>query len=76
MWGFGPSCSPKTHNIIIWWGLGGLFALVGSTGMGLSLVSPEDPQCRCLMWFREFVGAYGLCSEGAVTCMAQGAGVW
>ena len=40
--------------------------------MDLSLVWPEDLQCKCLVWFREFVGACGLCSEGAVPCMAQG----
>ena len=39
---------------------------------GLSLVWPEDPQRRCLVWFMEFVGACGLCSEGAVPRMAQG----
>ena len=72
VWGFGPSCSPETHDIIIWWGLVGLLAPVGSTGMDLSLVWLEAPQCRCLVWFREFVGACGLCSEGAVPCMAQG----
>ena len=46
--------------------------LVGSTVMGLSFAWPKELQCRCLVWFREFVGACELCSEGAVLCMAQG----
>ena len=45
---------------------------MGSTVMGSSLVWPEDPQCRCIVWFTEFVGACGLCSEGLVPRMAQG----
>ena len=72
VWGFGLSFSRKTHDVNVWWGSGGLWALGGSTVKGLSLVWPEDPQCRRLVWFREFVGACGLCSEGAVPCMAQG----
>ena len=46
--------------------------VMGSTVMGSSLVRPEDPRCRCLVWFREFVGACGLRSEGVVSRMAQG----
>ena len=46
--------------------------VVGSTVMGSSLVWPEDPQCRCIVWFTEFVGACGLCSEGLVPRMAKG----
>ena len=46
--------------------------VIGTTVMGLSLVRPQDHQCRCRVWFREFVGACGLRSEGVVPSMAQG----
>ena len=45
---------------------------MGSTVMGSSLVRPKDPQCRCLVWFREFVATCELRSEGVVPRMAQG----
>ena len=47
VWCFGPSYSPRAHDEIVWWDLRGLWALVGSTVVGLSLVWPEDSQCRC-----------------------------
>ena len=55
--GFGPSYSLNIHVVIVWWGLGGFGGLVGSRVMGLSLIWPKDPQCRCLVRYREFVGA-------------------
>ena len=36
--GFVPSYSLRTCGVITWWGLGGLWVLVGSMVMGLSLV--------------------------------------
>ena len=46
--------------------------VVGSKVMESSPVWSKDPQCRCLVQFREFVGACGLCSEGVVLRIAQG----
>ena len=46
--------------------------LVGSRVRVWTLVWPKGPQCSCLVWFIEFVGACGLRSEGVVPRMAQG----
>ena len=46
--------------------------LVGSRVRAWTLVWPKGPQCRCLVWFREFVATCELRSEGVVPRMAQG----
>ena len=40
--------------------------LVGSRVRAWTLVWPKGPQCRCLVWFRGFVGVCGLHGESVV----------
>ena len=67
--GCGLLYGPRTHDV---GGLQGLWALVGFAVKVWSFKWPEDPCCRCLMYFREFVGACGclgaLVGSGMMVC--------